>query len=405
MRGILRAAGTALAVVAAAAAAAVGLPGTAAAAAAGPTIYIASDSTAQTYNSSYEPQAGWGQMLDRYFSDDVTVANHAIGGRSSRSFIEQGRLQTILDRIQPGDYLFVQFGHNDASVSIPERYTSPADYKEYLRNDYIGGARARGAIPVIVTPVSRRSFNASTGQFNVSFPEYVQRAIEVAQEENVPLIDLSASSRAYLNSIGPEAARGVFLHTAPGQYPNRPDGTADDTHFQRYGALQMARLIARETRGEGLALSSHVRDTVDDVYDLGPSSGPVASSYAQVTAATAYTSSRGYGFVGSGLIERDRGTAMNALQRDFVALFNGQYEFRANVPNGVYDVRITAGDATGSARTNVTVEGSVTGRLAPAANAAATQTYSGVSVTDGLLNLVVSGETAHLNAVEILPAA
>ncbi|GAB2871655.1 rhamnogalacturonan acetylesterase [Streptomyces mayteni] len=405
MKGILRAAGTALAVVAAAAAAAVGLPGTAAAAAAGPTVYIASDSTAQTYNSSYEPQTGWGQVLDRYFADDVTVANHAIGGRSSRNFIEQGRLQTILNQIQPGDYLFVQFGHNDASATIPDRYTSPADYKEYLRNDYIGGARARGAIPVIVTPVSRRSFNATTGQFNVSFPEYVQRAVEVAREENAPLIDLSASSRAYLDSIGPEAAKDVFLHTDPGEYPGRPNGTADDTHFQRYGALQMARLIAREVRGEGLALSSLVRDTVSDVYDLGPASGPVASSFTQVTAATAYTAARGYGIVGSGLIERDRGTAMNELQRDFVALFNGQYEFRANVPNGVYDVRVSVGDATGSARTNVTVEGSVTGRLAPAANTATAQTYANVSVTDGVLNLVVSGETGHLNAVEILPAA
>jgi lysophospholipase L1-like esterase len=344
-------------------------------------------------------------MLDRYVADDVTVANHAIGGRSSRSFVEQGRLDAILDVIRPGDYLFVQFGHNDASASIPERYTPPADYKEYLRNDYIAGARARGATPVILTPVSRRAFDAATGRFHVSFPEYVQAATEVAQEEGVPLIDLSASSRAYLDSIGPEAARDVFLHTDPGEYPNRPDGTADNTHFQRYGALQIARLIARDVARLGLPLSSRVVDTVADVYDLGPAAGPVASSYTHVTAATAYSAARGYGIVGTGLIERDRGTAFNALQRDFVALFGGGYEFRAHVPNGVYDVRVYVGDATESARTNVALEGSVSGRLAAPANGAVAQTFAGVTVSDGVLNLAVSGETAHLNAVEVLPAA
>ncbi|WP_129839214.1 GDSL-type esterase/lipase family protein [Streptomyces sp. RFCAC02] len=406
MAGLRRAAATLLAGLVSAVAAAVALPGTAAAADAGPTVYIASDSTAQTYTDAYAPQTGWGQVIDRFFSDDVTVANHAIGGRSSRSFVEQGRLQTILDRIQPGDYLFVQFGHNDASSTIPDRYTPPDDFKEYLRDDYIAGARARGATPVIITPVSRRDYAAATGLFNVSFPAYVQAATEVAREEGVPLIDLSASSRAYLDSIGPEAAKDVFLHTDPGEYPNRPDGTADNTHFQTYGALQMARLIAREAASEGLPLSAHVLDTVSDVYDFGHSGSPVASSYTSVTASTAYTAQRGYGLADhSGAIERDRGTAMNALDRDFVARFNAPYAFRADVPDGVYDVRVSAGDAGGSARTNVTAEGTVSGRLAPSSGTAMSLTLSGVTVTDGRLDLAVSGETGHLNAVEILPAA
>ncbi|WP_460523528.1 rhamnogalacturonan acetylesterase [Flindersiella endophytica] len=403
-----------VALVAVVTAASAALTGTAPAAAArsaelgptatGPTIYIASDSTAQTYSSAYEPQAGWGQMLNRYFTSDVTVTNRAIGGRSSRTFIQEGRLATILSQIQPGDYLFVQFGHNDASINIPERYTSPADYKEYLRNDYIRGARAKGAIPVIVTPVSRLSYNTSTGQFNVSFPEYVNAAIAVAQEENAKLIDLSASSRAYLNSIGPDYAKEVFLHTDPGEYPNRPDGTADNTHFQKYGALQMARLVARGVSGLGVPLSGYVRDTVSDVYDFGPAGTPVASSYQAVTATTTYSSARGYGLIGTGIIERDRGTALNGIQRDFVALFNGQYEFRAQVPAGAYQVRVYAGDATGTARTNVALEGSVTGRLAPSSNTASWRDFT-VTVGDGVLNLVVSGETGHLNGLDILPAA
>ncbi|MEW2574503.1 rhamnogalacturonan acetylesterase [Streptomyces sp. NPDC047070] len=236
-----------------------GLPGTAqAAAAATGTLYIASDSTAQTYSSGYYPQAGWGQKLSSYFTSNITVANRAIGGRSSRSFIEQGRLAAIHQVIKAGDYLFVQFGHNDATVGNAERYTSPADYKEYLRNDYIRGTRARGATPVVVTPVSRRSYNATTGKFNVSFPAYVDAAKAVAQEEGAPLVDLAALSRAYLDGIGVEASKGIFLCLTAGQYPNFPNGVQDNTHFQERGAVEMARLVARAVAGLGLPLSGEV---------------------------------------------------------------------------------------------------------------------------------------------------
>ncbi|WP_151476523.1 rhamnogalacturonan acetylesterase [Streptomyces albicerus] len=231
---------------------------TTSAAAATGTVYIASDSTAQTYSSRFYPEAGWGQKLSAYFTPNITVANHAIGGRSSRSFIEQGRLAAIHQVIKPGDYLFVQFGHNDATVSNPERYTPPADYKEYLRNDYIRATRARGATPVVVTPVSRRSYNASTGKFNVSFPAYVDAAKAVAREENAPLVDLSAASRAYLDGIGVEASKGIFLWLAAGQYPNFPNGVQDNTHFQERGAVEMARLVARAVAGLGLPISGEV---------------------------------------------------------------------------------------------------------------------------------------------------
>ncbi|MFB4420163.1 rhamnogalacturonan acetylesterase [Streptomyces sp. QL37] len=247
---------------------ALGVPGTAAAvasstpggrrAAATGTVYIASDSTAQTYNSGYYPQAGWGQKLSSYFTSNITVVNRAIGGRSSRSFIEQGRLAAIHDVIGPGDHLFVQFGHNDATVGNAERYTPPADYKEYLRNDYIRATRALGATPVVVTPVSRRSYNASTGKFNVSFPAYVDAAKAVAREEGAPLVDLSAASRTYLDGIGVEASKGIFLWLNAGQYANFPDGVQDDTHFQERGAVEMARLVSRAVAGLGLPLSGEV---------------------------------------------------------------------------------------------------------------------------------------------------
>ncbi|WP_168801707.1 RICIN domain-containing protein [Glycomyces buryatensis] len=223
-----------------------------------PTIFIASDSTAQTYNSGYYPQMGWGQKLAGYFDANTTVANHAIGGRSSRSFINEGRLTTILNAIRPGDYLFVQFGHNDSTASRPERYTSPADYKMYLRDHYMAGATARGAIPVLITPVSRRDYD-SNGQFRVSFPDYVNKVHELVNETGVAMIDLSARSRTYLNGIGPEAAKRVFLHLSAGQYPAFPNGVADNTHFQENGANQMARLVSEGAAALPLPIADHVR--------------------------------------------------------------------------------------------------------------------------------------------------
>ncbi|QLD11408.1 rhamnogalacturonan lyase family protein [Microbacterium oleivorans] len=232
-----------------------------------PTTYLTGDSTVQTYDATaYAPQAGWGQMLDRFLADDVAVTNRAIGGRSSKNFITQGRLDEVLLAIRPGDYLFVQFGHNDATQGVDDRYASPADYKEYLRV-YVDGARQRGATPVLVTPVSRRDVDPATGLFRVSFPEYVAKMTELAAEEDVPLVDLSASSRAYLDGIGAEAAKAVFLHVDPGVFPNRPAGTVDDTHFQEYGAIQMARLVAQGIAALDDPLAEKVTDT-DQPDDL-----------------------------------------------------------------------------------------------------------------------------------------
>ncbi|XEC93773.1 SGNH/GDSL hydrolase family protein [Paenibacillus tarimensis] len=222
-----------------------------------PTVYIAGDSTVQTYDEYWKPEAGWGQMIPRFFNTDVTFDNHAIGGRSSKSFIFEGRLDAILREIKPGDYFLVQFGHNDATISRPERYASVPDYKNYLKT-YVNGARQRGATPILVTPVGRRDYNSDTGKFNVSFPEYVQGMKEVAEELSVDLVDLSTLSVAYYDSIGPEGTLAVFLHTEPGIYQAFPNGSQDNTHFQEYGAIQIARLVSGAIQELGLPLSAFV---------------------------------------------------------------------------------------------------------------------------------------------------
>ncbi|WP_077623533.1 fibronectin type III domain-containing protein [Sediminibacillus massiliensis] len=233
-----------------------------------PTVYTASDSTAQTYDPYWKPQAGWGQMLDRFFESEVTIENHAIGGRSSKTFYTEGRLDTILREIKPDDYLLIQFGHNDSTASVPDRYTPVEDYKEYLKT-YVTGVRQRGAIPILITPVGRRDFNPDTGQFNVSFPEYIQGMEEVAEELDVLLVDLSTLSREYYNEIGPEGTLSVFMHIDPGVYEAYPDGRADDTHFQEYGAIQIARLLSGGIKELDTPLANYVADITppDNVPD------------------------------------------------------------------------------------------------------------------------------------------
>ena len=242
-----------------------------------PSVYLAGDSTVQTYGSGYIPQAGWGQMIERFFPSDVTFLNHAIGGRSSKNFISQGRLDAVLGAINPGDYLMVQFGHNDATQGVDDRYASPADFKEYLRT-YVEGARQRGATPILVTPVGRRSFDPATGVFNVSFPEYVDAMKQLAAEADVDLVDLSTLSRTYYNEIGPEGSKSVFLHVEAGVYPGRPTGTADDTHFQEYGAIQIARLLSGGIAELDIPLAGLVRPITPPAAVPAKPSGLIAGS-------------------------------------------------------------------------------------------------------------------------------
>lgn len=224
---------------------------------AAPTVYIAGDSTVQTYRASMAPQQGWGGRISDFFTTSVTFANHAIAGRSSKSFVVDGRLDTILGLIKPGDYLFVQFGTNDAS-SIPERHTDPqTTYKQFL-SMYIDGARAHGATPVLVTVTPRRSFD-SAGNFKSDFPTYVAAMKELAVAKNVTLIDLTSRGIAYLNSIGAEASKNVFLFLPAGQFPAFPSGAMDSTHFQEFGASQMARLVSEGVKASNLPLAAFVK--------------------------------------------------------------------------------------------------------------------------------------------------
>jgi len=211
-------------------------------------VFLAGDSTVQTYAPRAAPQAGWGQFVGDYFTPDVQFVNRAIGGRSSKTFVEEGRLDAILSEIAPRDYLFTQMGHNDSTASRPERHTDPGTtYREYLRM-YVAGARRHGAVPVLITPVGRLHFES--GVFLDDFPAYCAAMKEVAAEEGVPLIDLMARSLAHYASVGPDEARGYFMVSVNG---------TDHTHFTEKGANAVARLVAQGVRDLDIGLSPYVR--------------------------------------------------------------------------------------------------------------------------------------------------
>ncbi|MET9447681.1 rhamnogalacturonan acetylesterase [Streptomyces cinerochromogenes] len=200
------------------------------------TLYIAGDSTAAQKYADAAPETGWGTALPFFLRKEVKVANHAMNGRSSKSFVDEGRLDAILSGIRPGDFLIVQFAHNDEKATDPARYTEPwTTYRQYLRL-YIDGACARGARPVLATPVERRRFDAG-GTALPTHGDYPAAMRALAAEEGVALLDTEALSLALWQRLGAEETKSYFNWTATEQ---------DNTHFNPPGAIAVARLVAQE---------------------------------------------------------------------------------------------------------------------------------------------------------------
>ncbi|MCX4810163.1 rhamnogalacturonan acetylesterase [Streptomyces sp. NBC_01239] len=200
------------------------------------TLYMAGDSTAAQKYSVEAPETGWGMALPFFLRKAVKVANHAVNGRSSKSFVDEGRLDVILSAIRPGDFLLVQFAHNDEKTADPTRYTEPwTTFQDYLRM-YIDGARGRGARPVLATPVERRRFDAD-GNALPTHGNYPAAMRALAKEERVALLDIEALSLALWQRLGVEETKVYF---------NWTDTEQDNTHFNPPGAIAVARLVARE---------------------------------------------------------------------------------------------------------------------------------------------------------------
>lgn len=205
------------------------------------TVFLAGDSTVTDQPKDKYPYSGWGQLLPTLFTSDIAIDNHAISARSSKSFVDEGRLDKILESIQPNDYLLIQFGHNDQKEEVERRTEPYTTYKQYLQM-YIDGARHKGAIPILITPPHRRFFKED-GTLEDRHGEYVPAMKQLAAEQGVPLIDLAQKSKQLFEQLGPEGSKKIFMMLEPGEFENYPNGKIDNTHFQEYGAIRLAELV------------------------------------------------------------------------------------------------------------------------------------------------------------------
>lgn len=219
-------------------------------------IFLIGDSTCATKDLKNEnPERGWGHLFQPLFDEGVVVENHATNGRSTKSFRSEGRWQKVYDKLEPGDYVFIQFGHNDQKIKDTARYTALEGYAENLRR-YVRETREKGAVPVLLTPVVRRHFvEGVLTDTHGGYPDAVRR---VAREEETVLLDLEPLTREWVASLGDEASRGYFMWVAPGTSPLCPEGREDDTHFNVRGAHVVARLVAGELPGRIPELAEHL---------------------------------------------------------------------------------------------------------------------------------------------------
>ena len=213
-------------------------------------IYVVGDSTVQTYKDNVYPQTGWGQVLGYFFdASRVNVLNYAIGGRSSRTFIEEGRLDEVKGKLQKGDFLFVQFGHNDRDYSKAARYVEPSQFSGYIQK-YVDAGQAKGANVVLVSPMN---LNGSRNVFSTGSNNYDARGMmqTVAKNNKIPFVDLNMKSYNTYNttykSMPDYVTRYLYKKLEKGEYPNFPDGVNDGTtHFQEMGSMGHAQMICEE---------------------------------------------------------------------------------------------------------------------------------------------------------------
>lgn len=222
------------------------------------TIFLAGDSTMSVKLPEKRPETGWGEMFSQHFKDgQIKIDNRAQNGRSTKTFISEGRWQAIIDSLEKGHYVFIQFGHNDASKDKGERYTPPEDFRKNLLK-FVGDVRAKKAFPVLLTPVMRRRFDAE-GKFYDTHGEYPEIVRSVAADQKVPLIDMHRSSEALIKKYGVENSRKLFLQLKVGENPNYPNGVDDNTHFSPLGAEEMAKLVVEEIKENKVALRKYLK--------------------------------------------------------------------------------------------------------------------------------------------------
>jgi len=219
------------------------------------TIYLIGDSTISIKETKAYPETGWGMPFAYFFDSTIKVDNRAKNGRSTRTFIEEGLWKPVVENLAEGDYVFIQFGHND-EVETKKSYTTKEEFTANLTR-YVTETRAKKAFPVLLTPVARRKFDAA-GKIAGTHDVYAQLVRDVAKQLDVPLIDLDIKSQALLQQMGVEDSKYLFNHLQPGEHPNYPEGKIDDTHFSELGARKIAQIVLAEIKNLKLELADHI---------------------------------------------------------------------------------------------------------------------------------------------------
>jgi len=219
------------------------------------TIWLIGDSTMSIKEKKAYPETGWGMPFVYFWDSTVTVDNRAMNGRSTRTFMEEKRWGPVVSNMQEGDYVFIQFGHND-EVPTKKSYVPEKDFKANLLR-YIADTRNKKGNPVLITPVARRKFD-STGHIQETHAVYAQIIRDVAKENNIPLIDLSEKSKALFQQLGTNDSKYLLNYLAPGEHPNYPEGKQDDTHFSELGARKIAELVLAEIKNLNLELADRI---------------------------------------------------------------------------------------------------------------------------------------------------
>lgn len=227
------------------------------------TLFLAGDST--VVDESSEPWSGWGQLLPRFLTSDIAVANYAESGEAANSFVSSKRFAKLLTKIEKGDYLFIQFGHNDQKQKGQGKgpYASYTSDLRYLINE----ARAKGANPVLITSMNRRTFD-NNGKITNSHGDYPDAVRKLAQQENVPLIDLNVMSKALYEAWGVEGSKSAFVHYPAGTFPNQDKDLEDNTHFNPYGGYEIAKCIVQGMIDADLPIKKYI---VKDFKGFDPS--------------------------------------------------------------------------------------------------------------------------------------
>jgi len=210
------------------------------------TIFLAGDSTmADKPYGNGNPEKGWGQVFPLYLVDGIHVENHAVNGRSTKSFRDEGKWAVLLDKMQPGDYVIIEFGHNDQKIQDTTRYAdADTNYRQNLIR-FVEEVRQKGGIPVLATPIVRRRYNEN-GEFYDTHGRYPEVVREVAESKQVPVLDLHALTKELLIQYGEEDSKRLFLHINPGEYGSLPEGRQDDTHLSAVGAFRVCDLVKSE---------------------------------------------------------------------------------------------------------------------------------------------------------------